>query len=157
MNEDNKQFAQKVSEWWYRLQHNPGSSARLRHQSDIIGIQTVSFFYDLASAIPDVKIDILAAIAMVLSHMESDSKDNIATRMGRSTSPNSDHAVSELRFNKLISMNLEELSREIIRVLPLIDNTANISELAVDLRYWDSDTKISKKQWLNDFYLSEKR
>lgn len=156
MNEDNKQFAKTVSDWWYRLQHDSGSSARLRHQSDIIGIQTVSYFYELASAVPDVNIDILAAIAMVLSHVKSDSKERIAVRMGRGTS-NSNHTVSELRFNKLISMDLEELSREIIRVLPLIDNTASVSDLAVDLRYWDSDKKISKKQWLNDFYLADKR
>lgn len=156
MNDNNEQFAKTVSDWWYRLQHNPEASAKLRHQPDIMGIQTVSYFYELASATPDVKIDTLAAIAMVLSHVESDSKEKIAARMGRGT-PKSDHTVSELRFNKLIAMSLEELSRELIRVLPLIDNTASISDLAVDLRYWDSERKISKKEWLNDFYLAEKR
>ena len=92
MNENNKQFAKAVSDWWYRLQHNQGASARLRHQSDILGIQTVSYFYELASAVPDVKIDTLAAVAMVLSHVEFDSKEKIAVRMGKGT-PKSDHAV----------------------------------------------------------------
>ena len=152
-NISNKDFEKAISDWWYRLQHDPGGSAKLRHQSDITGIQTVSAFYDLVRALPGTDIDNLACIAMVLSHVESDSKEKIAKKMGRKTDT-SDHVVSELRFNKLVSLDLKEASRELVRILPLVDSTANVGSLATDLRYWDSESQISKKQWLNDFYLA---
>ncbi|MBE6514012.1 MAG: type I-E CRISPR-associated protein Cse2/CasB [Thermoplasmata archaeon] len=148
-----EEFEGAVANWWYRLQNDSGSSARLRHQSDIIGIQTVAAFYDLVRALPQIDTDVLACIAMVLSHVEADSKEKVAVRMGKKTS-SADHVVSEIRFNKLISLDLEGLSRELVRVLPIIDNTLNIRALATDLRYWNYESQISKKRWLNDFYLA---
>ena len=146
-------FEDAVAKWWYRLQHDSGGSARLRHQSDIEGIQTVSAFYDLVRGLPGLNIDMLACIAMVLSHVESDSKDKAAKRMGSKTKA-SDHVVSELRFNKLVSMDRQGAARELVRMLPLIGNTLNIRALATDLRYWDHEDQYAKKQWLNDFYLA---
>ena len=153
MNEENAQLEKEVRIWWNRLQHDTGNRSRIRHQSDLIGVQTVGSFYDLVKVLPEVDIDILASIAMVLSHIEVDSKVKVARAMGKKTI-NSNHVVSELRFNKLISQNLEDFSRELIRVLPLIDNTADVGALAVDLKYWDSPTQISKKNWLSDYYLA---
>ena len=90
---------------------------------------------------------------MVLSHVESDCKEKAAKRMGKTTLY-SDHVVSELRFNKLISLNQQEFARELVRILPMIDNRLNVRCLVTDLRYWDSEKQISKKNWLNDFYLA---
>ena len=152
MNENDEQLKSEVLAWWARIQHNPGGLSRLKHQSDILGIEGVECFYDLASRIPGVDIDVLAAIAMAVSHIEVNSKDSLAHNMGRKK--NGREAVSEIRMNRLIELTLPELSRELIRIMPLVDNTANICKLSVDLKYWDSEKQYSKKQWLNDYYLA---
>ena len=156
MTEDKKDFGAEVYSWWIKIQKDPGSLARLRRQSEVIGIESIGCFYDLVSAVGYVPTDILAYIAMAISHIEVNSSKSAATLMGRKQ-PNSEHAVSELRFNKLISLELSDASRELVRVLPLIDSTADVRNMANDLRYWDSDKQISKKKWLNDYYTANRK
>lgn len=65
--------------------------------------------------------------------------------------------VSEIRLNRLMDLSREELTRELIRILPLVDSAANIERLALDIKYWEFEKQISKKQWLNDYYLANKK
>lgn len=150
---ENDIVSDAVSKWWYAIQHDSGGLAKLKHQSDILGIEGVGCFYDLVKMLPNIDVDTLASIAMVVCHVESNVKTTTAKAMGKKTGQ-SDHVVSEIRFNKLISMDLEDAARELVRMLPLIDNATNIEKLAKDLRYWNSETLFSKKQWLNDYYSS---
>lgn len=156
MTEDKKDFGEEVYAWWIKIQKDPGSLARLRRQSEAIGIESIGCFYDLVSAVGYVPTDILAYIAMAISHIDVNSQKSAATQMGKKQ-PNSDHTVSELRFNKLISLELADASRELVRLLPLIDSTADVRSMATDLRYWDSDKQISKKKWLNDYYTANRK
>ena len=156
MTENKKDFGEEVYSWWIKLQKEPGDLARLRRQSDALGIESIGCFYDLVSGVGYVQTDTLAYIAMAISHVDVNSQKSAATLMGKKQS-NSDHAVSELRFNKLISLDLADASRELVRILPLIDSAADVRSMATDLRYWDSDKQISKKKWLNDYYTANRK
>lgn len=151
-------FGKSVTAWWYKLQHDDGDRSRLKHQSDITGIESVECFYDLVRAVgwehaSRDRIDDLARVAMVLSHVESDGRDSVARLMGKQIGEIK-HKVSEIRFNRLVASDLREMSRSLITILPMIDNTANVESLAWDLLLWDNEDQKKKREWLNDYYLS---
>lgn len=162
--EERSLFEEAVFKWWCGLQHDGGGLANLRHQSDIFGIQCVPCFYDLIKrieeSIPSLfkgsesfmisNMDMIACVAMVVCHVERDSKENIAKLMGKTIETG--HTVSEVRFNKMIATNRDELPRELIRIMPMIDNVANVKKLASDIWGWDLETSYVKKNWLREYY-----
>ena len=150
-------FKKEIYAWWTNIQHDSGGLSRLKHQSDILGIQAIECFYDLVRALPGEDVDCLSAIAMVISHIEENSPKTVAELMGSKKHGSEEKTVSELRFNKLISMDLWSASRELIRMLPLIEKNANIKELSLDLKNWDKENQFTKKRWLNQYYIGKRR
>lgn len=150
------EFEEEVYKWWASLQRDPGARARMRRQADILGIMMNEGFYDLVARAPYVRRDDLACIAMALSHVDSDSNDSVPRRMGRKNGQ-SEHTVSELRFRRIIESDSEEAVRQLIRVLPMIGSEGNIRDIATTFRFWNSDSKIPQKMWIEEYYLSNNR
>ena len=153
MNE-NITFEDQVLSWWVGLNRDNASRSKMRRESTMMGIQMNESFFDLYRMVPWVKdIDALSCVAMVISNIDGDDVDSIATRMGKKT-PSSEHSVSELRFRRIIESEGEDAARHVVRVLPMINRYANIKETAKAIMYWDNPNQISKKNWIKDYYLA---
>ena len=150
------EFEEEVYKWWALLQKDPGARARMRRQAEILGIMMSEGFYDLVARVPYVRRDDLACIAMVLSHVDSDDRDSVPRRMGRKNGQ-SEHTVSELRFRRIIESDSEEAVRQLIRVLPIIGSEGNVRDIARTFRFWNSDSKIPQKRWIEEYYLSNSK
>lgn len=155
MNNEAK-FEEEVYRWWLSLQRDPGERARMRRQADTLGIMMNEGFYDLVARVPYVMRDDLACIAMALCHVDADRKDSVPRMMGRKNSQ-SEHTVSELRFRRIIESDSEEAVRQLIRVLPMIGSEGNVRDIARTFRFWNSDSKISQKRWIEEYYLSNNK
>ena len=89
--------------------------------------------------------DKLAAIAGLLTHVktELENAENLSVTMY--DKKNGKLLVSELRFRSLLKIETaDDLFIALRRTLPLIDNKANIYQLANDVYYWGDKTR---KEW----------
>lgn len=150
------EFEEEVHKWWSSLQRNPGSRARLRRQTDILGIMMNEEFYNLVIRVPYIRRDDLACIVMALCHVDSDNKNTVPMMMGHKNGQ-SEHIVSEQRFRRIIESDSEEAVRQLIRVLPIIGSEGNVRDIARTFRFWNSDSKISQKKWIEEYYLSNNK
>lgn len=150
------EFEEEVYKWWSSLHRDPGARARMRHQADILGIMMNEEFYNLVIKVPYVRRENLACIAMALSHVDYDSKNSVPCMMGRK-SGQSEHTVSEQRFRRIIESDSEEAVRQLIRVLPMIGSEGDVRDIARTFRFWNSDSKISQKRWIEEYYLSNNK
>lgn len=153
---DNRTFEESVTKWWMDLKEDPGARAIMRRESDILGIMMNESFYRLVRLARDVNRDSLACIAMVVSHIDTNTGDSVALIMGHKTK-SSEHAVSEQRFRKMIESDIENAARMLVRILPLIDSKGNVGDIATKLRYWNSEKKISQKGWIEDYYMANSK
>lgn len=153
---DEAEFEEEVHRWWRALHKDPGARAKMRRQADIMGIMMNEDYYNLVIRVPYVRRDDLACIAMALSHVDYDSKNSVARMMGRK-SGQSEHAVSEQRFRRIIESDSEEAVRQLIRVLPMIGSEGDVRDVARTFRFWNSDSKISQKRWIEEYYLSNNK
>lgn len=145
-----------VHQWWSEISRDAGARARLRHETEIVGMQLNESFYDLVRKVPNANIDTLACIAIAVCHVDSDSKESVARRMGKK-SKGSDHTVSEMRFRRLIEADRYEASRMLVTLLPMVDSTANVRDLAKSIYYWNNDEKFSQKNWIKHYYLANEK
>jgi CRISPR type I-E-associated protein CasB/Cse2 len=153
MNERNSAIGEAATAWWRRLQKDAGALARMKRESELIGVQMNEPFYDLVRMLPFVKTDTLACVAMAICHVDTDSERTAAYRFGKSDGT-ADHHVSELRFRRMIESDPYSASRDLIRMLPMIDNSANVGDIAITLCNWDSEKQISQKRWIREYYLA---
>ena len=57
----------------------------------------------------------------------------------------------------MIESDLYGASRDLVRMLPMIDGAANVGDMAVTLCYWDSEKQLSQKRWIRDYYLANSK
>ena len=89
--------------------------------------------------------DKLAAIAGLLAHVKTETDDAEHLSVAMYDKKNEKLLVSELRFRDLLKVETnDDLFVSMRRALPLIDNKANIYQLANDVYFWGDNTK---KQW----------
>ncbi|MDO5861569.1 MAG: type I-E CRISPR-associated protein Cse2/CasB [Thermoplasmata archaeon] len=183
MNDDTRRqqdrFGEAVTSWWSALSRDRGELNRLRRAGDITAIQMNEAFFDLVREFsgegndgsgwyhglirgsPDTEkgkerdraMDVLACVAMVASHIETDSDQSAATLMGRKDGA-SDHRVSELRFRRLMDSDMEGMARMMVRILPMIDGCASVADAARTVYWWDHPSQTARKRWIGDYYLS---
>ena len=149
-----------IKQWWKTLVNSdPGGAATLRRANSTLDVMVSEQFYELVEKTgltTDNQIEKLACIAMTISHVKTDSNETMPARMGAKNG-NIDHVVSESRLYRLISSDLTDATRQLIRILPMIDYSANICSLAESMWYWDYESQFSKKKWVKEYYLTKKR
>lgn len=153
MNQQKAYEEQALFSWWKELENNKGDRAELRRCRSATDVAFTQAFYRFLRAI-DRKdrsnIDQLALIAGVLAHVEkNDPSNRIAEQMATQKS-GSNARVSGLRFRRLLKIDdREELYQALVRLIHLLNGTANIFSLAESAFYWSERTR---KDWAYDYY-----
>lgn len=139
-------------QWWAELENDKGSRAQLRRCSDPTAVFFCAAFHRLARGLgawSDKQKGTVAAIAGVLAHVKNDDgRRGFAAQMAARKGDRA--TVSGLRFRRLIQIKeRESLYMPLIRVVRLLDGTANVADLAESLYYW-GDAK--RRDWACDYY-----
>lgn len=142
-----------LHQWWQGLEEDRASRAVLRRCATLDAV-TLSDAYQrfyrymmACNAWPaDASTwqnDKLAVIAGLLAHIKTEDVQRLPIKMSELSGDKP--LVSELRFRGLLKIETtDDLFVSLRRALPLIDNKANIYQLANDVYWWNDNTK---KQW----------
>ena len=141
-------LGQILKEFWQGLEDDKGSRAQLRRCKTPEEVVMVSASHRLCRRVQPLMKDEqegwemrIAAIAGLLAHVRKlESHKTLAEQMATGDSP----AVSELRFRRLLQRNRKDLFGALIRVLGLLDKTANPFDLARSVYYWGDN---ERKRW----------
>jgi len=91
-------------------------------------------------------VDRLAAILGLLAHITTEHPESpMAFQMAGKPKPK----LSELRFRRLIQRDRAELYAAMVRVIRLLDNKANLYDLANSIYYWGDSVK---RDWAFDYF-----
>ncbi len=141
---------QIINEFWQGLEDDKGSRAELRRCKRPDEVVMVPAFHRLCHRVrPLMKHERdgwemrLAAIAGLLAHVRQlDTRRTLAEQMAASKGDSP--VVSELRFRRLLQRDRRDLYGALIRVLGLLDKTANPFDLARSVYYWGDG---ERKRW----------
>jgi CRISPR system Cascade subunit CasB len=141
-----------LHKWWLGLEEDRASRAVLRRCATLDAVtlsDAYQHFYRYMLACgwsenaSDWQRDKLAAIAGLLAHVKTDDTQRLPIKMSELAGDRP--LVSELRFRDLLKIETnDDLFVSLRRALPLIDNKANIYQLANDVYFWGDKTK---KEW----------
>ena len=81
----------------------------------------------------------LASVIGLLAHVRDEEEKVLAEQMAGKGKPKP--AISELRFRRLLQRDREELYTSMVRVLRLLNNKANLYDLANSVYYWGDRIK----------------
>jgi len=141
--------------WWKNLEDKyRGERAQLRRCRDLSAVMFQPGFHRLRRELLGTDwryTPAIAAVAGILAHVKENSSlklvDSMATpkEMGADTP-----RVSGLRFRRLLQCKRrEDLFLNLIRTVRLLDNTANVTDLAKDIYKWGDYTR---QQWAFRYY-----
>ena len=126
-------------------QNYRGERAALRRAESLTAVMFNPGFHRLLQAfrnqgqiVPDYQLPNLAAIAGLVAMIEDETTDTLATSMGKSKEIDGKKScVSELRMRRILACDdLEELYTFLRRGLALLDNKANLANLATIVWNW---------------------
>lgn len=99
--------------------------------------------------------DKLAAIAGLLAHVKTEPENAEHLSVTMYDKRNEKLLVSELRFRNLLKIeSTDDLFVGLRRTLPLIDNKANVYQLANDVYYWSDEIR---KKWAYSYHWPAKQ
>ncbi len=140
---------------WWRQALGPetgrgrAARARLRKAASAVEAIQVEETFELYKALdrkPDT--ETLALIAISLAQIKENTAQKAAERFGRKNGDT--RLLSDLRFQRLVrTPDPAELVTPLRRALKVIDDRANICDLARDLYYWNEETRI---RWCFEYY-----
>jgi CRISPR system Cascade subunit CasB len=143
-----------VADWWSALQTDRGSRAALRRCGTTTDVQLQPVFHRLVARLSFTaddapSFDRLAAVAAVLSHVDTDAGDReFASLLADSTS--GQPVLSDLRFRRILAVTRpDELLETMRRAVRLTDRRAPVAGFANDLFYWGDRTR---KRWAFRYY-----
>jgi CRISPR system Cascade subunit CasB len=152
-----------LSDWWQRLDADRASRAILRRAPSVTAVALTAPYQRLFRRLcdagwpqeaPSRLNDRLAAAVGLLAHVERNDDRTLAETMSRQDDESKRPPVSELRFRRVLeSPDLDSLFVGIRRVLPLMNNRANILALTNDVIYWNDSIK---KRWAYEYIWPEK-
>ncbi|GJL83251.1 MAG: hypothetical protein DHS20C01_28850 [marine bacterium B5-7] len=137
-------------QWWRDLENDKGARAELRRctspEAVMLHPAYARMHYRLASSLSgqwnwEYR---LAAVAGLLAHVRKPTKKFLAEEMG-GRKP----VVSELRFRRLLQCKPDELYGRMIRVLRMLDNTANTQDLIRSVFHWNDRVR---KRWALKYF-----
>jgi CRISPR system Cascade subunit CasB len=154
-----------LKEWRESLEDDKGGRADLRRAGSLIEVMLVPAFHRFLRklrasgfGISESRYPKLAAIAGLAAMVKEESGGGLATSMGTPKNPNSEKpTVSELRMRRILACDdIEELFGLLRRGLALLDETANVVNLAAIIWHWvPMDEKRSndpRRQMAYDYY-----
>jgi CRISPR system Cascade subunit CasB len=163
-NQDHLSFA-VLKEWWNSLEDDKGGRADLRRAGNLTEVMLLSAFHRLLRRLRASRFGIsesrypkLAAIAGLAARVKEESGHGLATCMGTPKNPNSQKAtVSELRMRRILASDeIEELFGLLRRSLALLDDTANLTDLAAIIWNWapmdEKRANDPRRQMACDYY-----
>lgn len=133
-----------LRDWWQVLENDRGGRAALRRAASLTEVMLFPAFHRLLNdlrqagyAVPESRYPKLAAIAGLAARVRAETDDGLAKRMGTPKSGSDKAAVSELRMRRLLACDdLEELYTLLRRALSLLEDRANIADLAAVVWNW---------------------
>lgn len=138
--------------WWESLQDDRGARAELRRCKSPDEVAITASFQRLCQTLRPAFSNEhgwegrLAAIAGLAAQVRKNTPGrSFAVQMTEGNPP----AVSELRFRRLLQRERADLYPALIRVLRMLDNEADILDLANAVYYWG---KGLKKRWAADYF-----
>lgn len=178
MFDENEPDGKALLEWWSELQGYqgdslermryeglkpgaPGLRAELRRAGNETEVVFCRGYQQLKWALPTHRRDDrrLPAVARVLAWVKDlpDARllnTSLPSCMGQRKSENDETPlVGELRFKRLLRVDdRQELADLLIRLLPLMQRTANPLTLARAIWFWGDGNDRTRKDWANDYY-----
>jgi CRISPR system Cascade subunit CasB len=139
--------------WWANSINAPtsearGLSARLRRAKSAAEVLSERKVFDLAKDLSIRDPDKIYAMASTLAHVKLHTKDKLLTRLGSGNPP----ALSEARFRKLITTPSDGIARAVRMVLPMVDYSCNVAQLAGDIFFFGEETQ---RRWCFDYFQSD--
>ncbi len=139
-------------EFWQGLEDDKGARAQLRRCKTPEEVVMVPAFHRLCRRVRPLMKDErdgwemrIAAIAGLLAHVRKlDSRKTLAEQMAEKRPGGDSPTVSELRFRRLLQRDRRDLFAALVRVLGLLDKTANPFDLARSVYYWGDN---ERKRW----------
>lgn len=139
-----------LTRWWQALENDKGTRAELRRCDRPEAVMLHPAFARLhARLAPLLERQWnweyrVACVIGLLAHVRCPGSQKLATQMG-GTKPN----VSDLRFRRLLQCKPDELYGRMIRILRMLDNTANLHDLIASVFNWGDKVR---KRWALDYY-----
>jgi len=133
-----------LRDWWRDLENDRGGRAALRRAASLTEVMLCPGFHRLLNelrrvgyAVSESRYPKLAIIAGLASRIKAEIDEGLAKRMG-SPKPGGEKAtVSELRMRRLLACDdLDELYTLLRRALALLDDRANLADLAAVVWHW---------------------
>lgn len=132
--------------WWESLNDTPSEKALLRRASSVNDVAMSRAFHQLCNKMRPFMNkeygsweDQMAAVAGLISHVRHTTEKSLAEQMAGDPP-----TVSELRFRRLLQRDRDDLYVSMIRILKMLEQKANIFDLANSVFYWGSKVK---KRW----------
>lgn len=141
-----------ISQWWAELEDKRGERAQLRHCKNLEEIFFVPYYQKLYWQLSNREWKnrvAVAAIAGLLAHVKnSDTQLKLAEQMAQ---PKGDKPiVSELRFRRLLKCETHrEVYPTLMRIIHLLNDTANLTYLANSVYWWNNQTR---REWAFQYY-----
>jgi CRISPR system Cascade subunit CasB len=153
---NNSELHDALVDWWNSLDETRGDRAALRRCRNTVEVAFVPSFHRLRWNLYNlgwnyVNTESLAVIAGVLSHVKSnDESDHIAAQMGKPKKEGSSAPVHGLRFRRFLKVEeREDLLKQMVRIVRLLDGNVNIPSLADSIYWWNDYTR---KEWAYKYY-----
>ena len=154
--------------WWQGLEHDRGERASLRRAGSLTAVMFSPAFHRLmrelrqaGCGVAERRYQKLAAIAGLVARLDPDKaepRESLASRMGTPKSKDGKKAsVSELRIRNLLSRDdIEEVYTLLRRALALLDDQANLADLAAVVWHWspmdEKRPNDPRRQMAYDYY-----
>lgn len=91
----------------------------------------------------------LARLVQVLAHLREDAGQSLAERLG-----GPDPKLSNLRFQRLLRAQGDDLTTALRRALPMVDRRCNVAQLGQDMLNWDHPEwgDAVRADWCFDYF-----
>ena len=158
MNDNFKEIQSAYRAWWEELQEDKGAKARLRRCASLTDVALEPAYYRLQRSFFSLKQggreETVMALAALGAHVKTAvSGLSMAKLMAQPKGgvPGEDNQiVKEGRFQRLLKVEERgELMLDLIRVIRLLDDKANLEDLAQGLWFWGDKVK---RQWAKDYF-----
>lgn len=130
--------------WWRSLETDRGERAALRRAASLTEVMLCPSFHRLLNSLRQAGCGVaqhrypkLAAIAGLAARVKAEISEPLAARMGAPKNEGKKAAVSELRMRRILACDdVEELYTLLRRALSLLDDQANLQDLAATVWRW---------------------
>jgi len=154
----NQAAGKLLAKWWKELQDDHGRRAELKRCDTVNAVIMTPafqrFFHQLRHDLPecDWQAEQLAAVIGLAARVKrivekTDANTKLAASMAARKGDSA--LVSELRFRRLLQCDRKKLYGSLIRILRLLDDTADLYDLAESVYFWGESVK---KAWAYAYF-----